>query len=513
VSDQPTFIDRAIAYLSPKWAAERAYYRAASSSFATSYRGAVRTRLDTAWSVISMGVRQRERNLRESHRQMRERARQLETDNVLAAGVLDRAVENVIGTGIRARPTSSDPEFNRQAAALWKKWTAGKTADVRGALTFGALQRMFYRGKLRDGDCGVLLTEARDSDGLPQPRLQVIESEWIDTPYGNVGDRRIIDGVELNGVDAAAAYWLIVQDENERDAFQRIKARDFVYLARPALYSSVRGESSFNGGYLLFDQIVGYLESVVVASRVGASQALLIKRKNPGIGLGQLGSTTNAAGAQQKAFAVEPGMVHYLGIDEDVASFNPSQPQQQMEAAIRAFSRFVGLKFGLTLEQVLLDFSQTSYSSSRAARLQAEQTAFQEQDDFAATFLARVYPWAVSKWAKNGQITVPMPSDGWAFEWIPQGRPWVDPTKEIRAAAEAVALGVETRSNIATERGYDFHELTVTNAADVKLLSDNGLPTDPLGGKAGTVTVADDGTLSVGNGGGGGAGAAGPRGA
>jgi capsid protein len=111
--------------------------------------------------------------------------------------------------------------------------------------------------------------------------------------------------------------------------------------------------------------------------------------------------------------------------------------------------------------------------------LQAEATAYLEQDDFAATFLARVYPWFVSKCVKNGLIAVPAPADAWAFEWIPQGRPWVDPTKEIDAAEKAINLGLETRSNVAMERGYDFAELVARNKQDRAMLAAAGLPVDP----------------------------------
>lgn len=492
-SSNAPVIDRAIGYLFPRWGAERAYFRAAGRAIQGSYRGAARTRTDTAWSSTYQGVRNRERLNRESFRQMRARARQLEQDNVLAAATLDRAVENVVGTGLRVRATSSDPDFNAAVNAQWRRWTNGKTADIRHAHTFGSLQRLFYRAKLRDGDAGILLTEEKDAAGVPHPRLQVIEGEHIDTPTRLSGDRRVIDGLELTANNAAAAYWLRTEDENGNDLPEglRVKARDFIYLCRPALYSSFRGETAFNGGWVLFDQIVGYLEAAVMTSRVGAAQALLIKKRNPGNAIAQLGTTTNGAGVQQPNFTIEPGMAHYLAPDEDVQAFNPSQPQQNLPDAVAAFTRFIGLRFGLTIEQLLLDFSRANYSSGRAARLQAEATATLEQEDFAATFLARVYPWAVAKWVKNGTVKAPAPADAYAFEWIPQGRPWVDPTKEIDAAAKAIALGLDSRSNIAMERGYDFRELVQRNQEDVKLLADAGLPTDPMAKVTDTPPAAD----------------------
>jgi capsid protein len=140
VTDNPTLLDRLIGYVSPRWAAERAYFRAAG--FATSYRGSASTRLDNSWSsLVPQGVRTRERIQREDFRQMRARARQLERDNVLAAAMLDRATENVVGTGLRARPMSSSPEFNEAAARNGSDGPAGRPPTsatcTRGATCSG----------------------------------------------------------------------------------------------------------------------------------------------------------------------------------------------------------------------------------------------------------------------------------------------------------------------------------------------------------------------------------------
>jgi capsid protein len=68
-----------------------------------------------------------------------------------------------------------------------------------------------------------------------------------------------------------------------------------------------------------------------------------------------------------------------------------------------------------------------------------------------------------------------IPPNHLAHEWIPQGKPWVDPTKEIDAAIRATEFGIDARSNIAMERGYDFGELCRRNEQDRKLMESHGL--------------------------------------
>jgi lambda family phage portal protein len=401
----------------------------------------------------------------------------------------------VIGPSIRVKPQSSDAAWNKLAAAAWKKWTRGKVADVRHMHTWGAIQQLAYRGKLRDGDCGVLLTEEQDGQGRKHPRVQIVEGEHIDLPSGAGYGTDVVDGVELGENNEPVAFHLLtVGDDGSLDA-SPIRSRDFVFLCRPPLYSSVRGESAFNGSWTLFDQIVGYLEATTVSARVGAMQAGILTKKNPTQtlrGLQPLGGQGGGPGDGPRVMPMEPGVIHVIGEGEDFKGFNPTQPTQNFPDAIAAFARFVGLRFGLTIEQVLLDFSRTSYSSARAARLQALTTAQKEQEDFAATFLARVYPWVVAKLVKAGLLPAP-PADGtgYEFEWIPQARPWIDPTKDIAAAQAGISLGIDARTYVAMEQGYDFDDLCEVNKSDVAKLFEAGLSTDPRGGPPAYVTILD----------------------
>jgi capsid protein len=106
-----TLLDKFVGYISPRWAAERFAYKQAMLS----YRGALTTRMGVPYGASTSinGVRQ---PTLQDQRAMRDRARNLERNNPLAAGVLDRAVENVIGTGIRVEPRTESAEFNVTSA-------------------------------------------------------------------------------------------------------------------------------------------------------------------------------------------------------------------------------------------------------------------------------------------------------------------------------------------------------------------------------------------------------------
>jgi lambda family phage portal protein len=448
---QSTLLDRVIAYVSPAAAAKRLYYRDAMNS----YRGGVPSRLGRPWpsNPTVAGGSSSERARIAS---MRDRARMLDQDNVLAASLLDRATENVIGAGISMKAQTKNPAFNAAADQAWADWC--QRCDITGRFSFPAMQQLLYRQMCRDGDMGTILV---DRGGLPQ--LQLIEADRLATPIGSLFKPSVKDGVELNPVGRPVRYW--VKAGEEYGKFAAINADNFIHLARIKATNQYRGVPAFAQSFALFDHIEAYVEASVIAARAAANQALLIIKNNPGLVAGQLPTGMNGSGESQRIQRQEPGMVHYLAPGEDVRQANPAHPTQQFPDFVTALSRFVGLPFGLTIEQILLDFSRANYSSSRAARLQTEATALVEQQRFYEVFLRRVWRWWISKTVNNGELPNP-PADYWAHEWIPQGKPWVDPTKEIQAALMAIDAGLDARSLIVRERGYDWKRMVETNKSD-----------------------------------------------
>lgn len=476
-------LDKITAVFSDKAAARSAQARAmrehydaagaASRQIMGSYRGGVSSRISTPWStdqrVHGYPV------FSESYAEMVARARALEMNNPLASSVLDRSTELVIGRGIRFKAASTDEAFNAEADAYIKFLTTGKRLDVRGMFTFPELQRKFYRGKKRDGDGGMLLI---DESG--EPKLQIIEQDQIRNASGGY-KQNIRDGIELNFAGKPIRFWLEEYDLTTGISTPRgIEAKDFIFYHQSTRYCSVRGEPSFHATYDIFDQMWGSLEALAVAWRIGASHAILLLRKSPRADYdGQAQDVTNADGNPARSYPIEPGMVNVLDAEagEDVKGFTPTQPTQAMGDIMDCFGGIIGLKFGLTIDQVLLKFKGMNYSVSRAAKLQAWTTADIEQDDFIGTFGDRFYPWAVSKGLKNGSIKRKPPADYFAYEWIPPARALVDPERDLNAGIKGVALGVDARSHIAAGVGYDFKELVRRNKADVELLKEAGLPT------------------------------------
>lgn len=467
------WIDKAILAVAPGWGATRMAARLAvrdAADFRASYRGGMTTRLDTS-VPSSLGTSGINHPLRgQILNKLRDRSRNLDRNNALASSLLDRAVENVIGSGLRLQARTSDVAWNALAEKRFEKWV--DEADVRELQSFYDIQQLLYRTQLREGDVGCVLADR--GDGFPV--LQPIEGDRIENAPGK--NKTAIDGIGWSRVGRANKFYVKTDTDATglRSNYEAVPARDFVYLMRMKRFSQVRGEPVFAQTFWLFDHLDGYVEAVVAAARAGACQAILVKRKGAANAYAGIGARAkDARGQERKAFKLEPLSVNFLEPDEDVQGFNPTQPTQNFGDFLAALARLMGLNLGLTLEQVMLDFSRVNYSSSRAARLQADATALVERDRFVRRFLRRVYQWWVSKMVVIGELPAP-PDDFWAHEWIGDARPWVDPEKELKAALIELDMGLTTLAILAKERGREFVELVLARQAEIELAREAGVP-------------------------------------
>ncbi|HEV7299708.1 MAG TPA: phage portal protein [Tepidisphaeraceae bacterium] len=450
-----------------------------------SYNDSIRTRLDDAWGTGTIlgpdGLPAQ--SVAEDQRHMRNRSRHLTRNNALASSVLQRSSENVIGTGIRLRSTA-EGIFKDKINDRWKRLVDGKLFDVRRTFSFDHMQDMNYTGSHRDGDSAWLLIDRGYG-----PETQLLEGDAFETPPGYY-DRNIVDGVEFGPSGAPVAYWVSELGPGRMRRPKRLLARDVIFMPRTGgRYNVTRGIPSFYGLYSLFEQIIGVLDAAVVAMRVGASQALIVTVKGKRPTNARDSIVLDAAGNPVRGRVIEPGMINIVYEGESVTSFNPQHPGTNFTDAIRTFCRFVGLRFGLTLERVLLDFTKANYSVSRSTALQEQRTSDIEQWHYNASVFARLWPWLVSKWVKASDWVGPVPNDAWAYEWTPTGRPLTEPSKDAPGIEKLIAMGIEDPISYLTERGMDPAVVCQNFAIWNKLRAENGLPPIGVAGAAGTTPL------------------------
>lgn len=461
-------LDAIIGIFSPRMAAERAAWRAAER---LSYRSARTGRTDRGPAVGGSADYHLEAGY--DRDRILQRARQLERDNCIAAGILERAVDNIVGTGMVPRAATSSETFNRKAEALFAEWA--EDPEARGLFDFDELQRATYLSYIRDGDVGTL----KLGDG----KLQAVEGDLIASPAGKPHlDNRMVDGVELDRRGRPVTYWLIDESGTEtrnnagRDHLPGtipVDAARMLFLARRKRLGQTRGEPAFAQSAQLFDQVDGHIEAVVTAARMAACFGVMLRRPG-GYGSG-IPEITGSDGVARKDFRLEPGMVKTLEQGEEVTTLSPAQPTQNFPDFLAVLGRLLGLPFGLPLELVFLDFSKTNYSSARAALLQAYRRFRVEQRRFIAHWLRPIWRWKVEEWVREGVLTN-APEDWKKHIWTPPAWQWIDPKAEAEGHLIAIDAGFSTVAEVIAETGRDWRDVFAARKRELEEMKKAGMP-------------------------------------
>ena len=479
--EKTSMLDRAIRYVSPQAGLKRDLARVMRNQHITTdssgkltmsvpYSAAYQSRVDSYWALsMSMtGVREINRfNLR----RMRDRARQLERDNVLACAILDRVTDNVIGPGLRLLPTTDDAGFNTEATDLWDDWKA--SADITGRMSFEQLQWMIYRSHVRDGDVGAVLV-SRGDDAF----LQAISGDYIDSLSGAILDNTTnVHGMELGADGRPVQYHIKSADDTGWWKETIIPARNMVFFARMKQLMDYRGEPLFAPIFSLLEQMDGYRDSEIIKKRIEACQALFIKSAAAVPMAGALSTTTNAHGNRVPVTDFEPGQVRYLQPGEEAIAFNPSQSSQSFQQMMRTLEGYLGLNCGLTWNMLMLDYTGMSYTAGKMGTLQSHHHFRIQQTRFVQRALDRIYHWRLSKFVKAGILRVPRPiaDSYWRHKWIAPGFPLLDPRQEVLANMALIDGAMASWSDMVLSAGHNPESLADRIARDREMLKSHGI--------------------------------------
>jgi len=433
------------------------------------YRGASQGRLDTENVIGGSADFFLESDF--SRREMVERARQLERDNVIASSLLDRAEEQVIGTGIKPQARTEDPEWNKRAEELFTEW-AEERADVRELSTLWDLQRLWYRSNKRDGGAFVVK--------LARGSLQSLEADQIAAPHGTEFLPTMVDGVETDRFGKPIRFHVIddfavekLQGHRQSTAARVVvSAEDMLYHPRIKRVGQTRGESVFAQSFWLFEQLDGTLEATTVAARMAACLGLIYTTEYDHFK--SLKKEKGRDGIERPEFSMEPGFQKTLRPGEKVEQVKPEHPSQNMQEHMVLIGRFVGLPLGLPLELSFMDFSRTNFHSARSALKVAERSFRCSQRRLIARILRPIWRWKIKSFVREGLLEER--PDMLSHRWIPPGWPYLDPVKEAQGQLLSLDMGTTTLSEIAASLGMDWEQLLEQRKLEIAKMREAGLP-------------------------------------
>lgn len=385
-------------------------------------------------------------------------------------------------------PRGADTVANRAFEKHWREWAdRPANVDTRGRNTLTELCHQLVHQLCTDGELFI----RRWLRGPMGIQLQVIEPLLVDLTYhdelrnGNL----VRFGIEIDRAFGRPVAYYVNQGQpfdlpyptGERE---RVPASEMYHVFIAEGVDQLRGFPWLSTPMYRMHMLDGYEEAAAVNARASANKMGWIQTREPERYAGE-------ANGQPAVEEINGVSIGYLGEHQEWRSHDPTYPSGEFKDYVQQMLR--GISSGLELSYPTLanDLAGVNYNSLRHDALQERDVYMRLQRWFKDHLLHPIYEdWLDVRLADG----IPIPRAGGGFRAASaanrakyrevkfQGRrwQWVDPLKEIQAAAQAVALGVTTREQIIRDQGRDPEEVleAVRNERDEFGTVENGAQPD-----------------------------------
>ncbi len=443
------------------------------------------------------------------------RADDLATNDWAASSAINAITTNAVGSGLRPQSKinhrrlgvspEAASELQTNIEEVWQAWTA--QADARNLLHFEDLQFLGLRTLLRQGEL-LHLPVARADKTLFSPlslAVQPLSPSRLLTPQDKQMDSNIIDGVECSSIGAPVAYWIAcpgrAADSDFFDlhslpssSFARVPARvghrpGCFHLFRHLTEEQYRGTSVFGPGMNLFRHLSDSLDNELLAQVVTSSLAVFIERDTSGPELPGYVQTTQEDGEDRYYQTIDPGTVMYGNRNEKPHMLETARPSANFEKFCRFVLRAMAASVDMPYEVLAKDYSQTNYSSARAALLEAWKVFTLYRNWLQTHYCQPLFAMVIEEAWLRGLITLPAGAPDFYDApqlytralWIGPARGYVDPVKEVVSVCKELDYHLKTRSEAIAERGRDIESVYDEIAEERELENRLGLDAQAAG--------------------------------
>lgn len=454
----PSFIDRAIAAVSPHYALDRAIakqqlthfgYDAASPGIKRGSSGGMAKNASSETPKMAMD---RVKLLWE--------ARDLERNMPVVRCVLDR-VTQYVASQVIYQSQSGDSIYDSAAEAYWVDWCENR-ADITGRRNFRMLVEMGFRSMLRDGDFGFYLI--RNGDGL---QVQCIEADRIGDPnkVGTQLDDNLVQGIHLNSLGAPVSYDIYKRDrKSSRYEFEvSADAKDFFFLSKPLRTDEYRSVSWLAPIVAQARDLYEMFAFERGAAKWASSIAGIVRVTDPlaksGAGSAGMWTGQNTTETGSPAVMVEGNKLLRLRPNEDVTPFNTgSRPSGAFTSYIEAALKDIAM--GLNLPYGFFDMSRFGGATVRVEAMQLDRMFARYQELLVSNVLNKIKRAILSNAIAVGHIAPPAKGAIFDFgRWQFGAHLTADTGYDTQANLDLLQAGLKTASSIAGEEGYDFEDM------------------------------------------------------
>jgi lambda family phage portal protein len=442
------------------------------------------------------------------------RARDLVRNNALASGVQQTLKDNIVGGVLRlnAKPDTHLLGWDRDRARDWSRttesrfrtWADTPECDAGRSMGLLGLTIQLLGGAIVNGDA-LAIPVWRPRAGSPwATRIMAIEADRLSTPADMQHRADIRGGVEINRDGAPVAYWirrthpgdvLNLSDSGSDHssnyrripAFTRWGRRRVIHLHDRERSGQNRGKSIFAAVMREFHLTGKYQSAELNATVANSMVAGFIESSLDPQSLADMFGSGGDGEAYTDHYNTslkeyQPRLKEAALIPmppgTKVNSFIPGRPNSAFKAFMETVLRHIAAGMNMPYELLTKDFSQTNYSSARAALLEAWRYFLGRRKWLINHWLQPVYELWLEEAINNGLVEAPdYYANRYAYtrsRWTFAGRGWVDPVKEANAARIRIEMGLSTYEIECAEQGLDFEEVFEQRGYEKQLMDAAG---------------------------------------
>jgi lambda family phage portal protein len=501
-------IDAAIYALFPRWGTRRKMARAAweaSRRITERYQRAWEAADDDRfrghkWLTSRLSP---DSALAEDLDQLRSRSYDLVRNDAYAAGAIDSLVCNVVGDGIRpqARILPQPPAISEEQARRWNdeledlfdRWAYYAGRD--GVSTLWDLQRQAIYTWAAGGDCFLVMSDVGRSDAPIPLALELIAPERCVTPPEEASNPLVRLGIEYDESGRRVAYWFRSAHPgdtfDQSETYQRIEAWRVCHLYRPIFPGQSRGFPMLAPVMGLLKDLKDFREATIIGEQVAACFTVFVTGGNPMLNAVNAAAATDKWGSRLQEIA--PGRIEYLADGSEVTIANPNRPSNTIGPFIETNLKAIAAGINFPYELFIHSYAGTTYSSGRLSLLEARQMfSTNWQAPFIWHCCMPLWRRVVEEAVATGEVSIPGARLAADYErvvrhaWIGRGQPWIDPTKDVAAARDAIEANLTTKTEECAARGRDFEEICRARQRENALEAMYGIIPPPRVGAAPT---------------------------
>ena len=383
-------------------------------------------------------------------------SRRLFRNNPIYRGVLGRCVSYVVGDGFGLQAITDDTKWNSAAEWLWREYWQSPCVD--GTLSGSRLESLSFLEMIETGDMFQMLVK---DDGVI--KIQLFEAEQC-----VMRTSKTQNGILKDDLGRPLKYIFAPYGVNgyvTRSKATPYDAQHVIHLFDHERPSASRGMPALQASFAMLHRINDICDAEAIARQMLAHLAMTVTREDgPAAAYGE--STVDPNDNKFRIQELDYATIFHARKGESINAIDRNIPGGDFEKSMIVFLRMLGLPLGMPLELVMLDWTKSNYSQSRAAMQQAYQTFTHWQTLLRTRSLDRIYRRKVEEWVKGGLLTAN--AQAYKHEWITPSFPWIDEAKELEAQGKKIELSLASHGEICKSLQRDRETVVASRETEIR---------------------------------------------